>query len=126
MSQIKKASQLGMPFGTACNRLRKLVLFKLLCELNKNICFQCEATIESADQLSIEHKQPWMDTPSPQELFWDLDNIAFSHLNCNVGAGRKPHQKRFTQEDNRAHWRAQQKRYYTPERRRQKFLKHGY
>jgi hypothetical protein len=31
--------------------------------------------------LSIEHKQPWEGIST--ELFWSLDNIAFSHLRCN-------------------------------------------
>ena len=81
------SEQLGMPRGTAANRLRKLVLFDVLKRHNENACYRCSEIIESAEQLSIEHKQPWEHVDA--RLFWDLDNIAFSHLSCNSAAGRK-------------------------------------
>jgi hypothetical protein len=82
------SSQLGMPRGTAANRLRKLVLFDVLKRHKENICYRCNQEIETADALSIEHKQPWEHVDAA--LFWDLTNIAFSHLICNVKAARKP------------------------------------
>lgn len=33
------------------------------------------------DTFSIEHKEPWLHN-SP-ELFWDLENITYSHKKCN-------------------------------------------
>lgn len=81
MSNEKKSATLGMPHGTACNRLRKNILFHLLKKLNENICFKCEIAIESVDDLSIEHKKPW--EGRDPSLFWDIENIAFSHLHCN-------------------------------------------
>jgi hypothetical protein len=87
----KKSSQLGMPFGTACNRLRKQLMFNLVKQLNKAVCFRCNKPIESIDKFSIDHKQPWLDE-SP-ELFWDLDNISFSHKKCNISASRRPFKK---------------------------------
>jgi hypothetical protein len=77
----RKTEQLGVSYSTACNRLRKKVMFKLAQELKKDICFQCNEKIETIEQFSIDHKKPWLDN-SP-DLFWDLDNIAFSHLSCN-------------------------------------------
>ena len=74
----RKSAFLGMPHGTACNRLRKMVLFNLLQRHGENICFKCSETIEHADDLSIEHKEPWEGVSV--ELFWSLENIAFSHL----------------------------------------------
>ncbi len=85
----KKGDQLGMPLGTAYAKLRKSVLFKLVKQTNQNVCFHCKKTIESIDEFSIEHKIPWLD--NNPDLFWNLDNIAFSHLTCNVSAARKPH-----------------------------------
>ena len=84
----KKAEQLGMPIGTASNKLKKEILFSLLEKYNENYCFQCKQKIESSDVLSIEHKIPYLDSDKPKELFFDLNNIAFSHLTCNVGAKR--------------------------------------
>ena len=76
-----------MPYGTAMGRLRKLVLFDVLKRTNLNVCFQCGNTIENAEELSLEHKEPWLhDSP---EKFWDLGNIAFSHLRCNCKASRR-------------------------------------
>ena len=81
-SSTRKSAFLGMPHGTATNRLRKLVLFDLLRRHNENVCFKCTSLIETADELSIEHKQPW--EGRDVNLFWDLNNIAFSHLRCNT------------------------------------------
>jgi len=83
------SAQLGMPRGTAANRLRKLVLFDVLQRHKENNCYRCGSLIVSADELSIEHKQPW--EKIDVKLFWDLTNIAFSHLSCNCGAARKPY-----------------------------------
>ena len=85
----KKYKQLGMPYGTAYARLRKMVLFKVLRESGKNVCFQCNGLIQNVDDLSLEHKRPWLDSADPIETFFDLENIAFSHIKCNVAAGRK-------------------------------------
>jgi len=88
----RKSAFLGMPHGTAANRLRKMVMFSLLERHGENVCFKCSEKIEAADELSIEHKQPWEGVSV--ELFWSLDNIAFSHLKCNrnhrrAGGGAK-------------------------------------
>ncbi len=88
-NNIKKTEQLGMPFGTASHRLRKTILFSLVKKLKENYCFQCGAEIENEEQLSIEHKVPYLDSEDPKNLFFDLDNIAFSHLNCNIGAAKR-------------------------------------
>lgn len=78
----KRSAQLGMPFATANSRLRKSILFMLLQKYEENKCYVCKQVIVSKDDLSIEHKLPWEDVDP--KLFWDLDNIAFSHIRCNV------------------------------------------
>jgi len=85
----KKAIQLGMPHGTASAILRKSILFAVLKKHSENFCFQCNEEISSVDELSIEHKVPWLDSENPTELFFSLDNIAFSHLHCNSSAARR-------------------------------------
>ncbi len=84
MSNKKKYEMLGMPFGTAQNKLRKQILFMLLEKLGWLDCFRCGLDIESVDNLSVEHKKPWVNESA--DLFWDLENIAFSHASCNSGA----------------------------------------
>lgn len=82
----KKAAQLGMPSGTAANQLRKMVMFSLIQRLDEDWCFRCGEPIETVDELSLEHKEHWLDVDV--DLFWDLDNVAWSHLSCNSGAKR--------------------------------------
>jgi hypothetical protein len=74
--------QLGMSQGAASGRLKKILLFQFLVRLKENFCFRCKAEIVSVEDLSVEHKEPWEGISA--DLFWDLNNIAYSHLKCNV------------------------------------------
>lgn len=76
-----------MPYGTAVNRLRKKVLFHLLCKLQENVCYRCEKPIEKEDDISLEHKIGWVNVSA--DLFWDLSNIGFSHTWCNYSHGTR-------------------------------------
>lgn len=87
----KKNQTLGMPHGTACGRLRKNILFHLLQKHGEDVCIRCNKKIETVSELSIEHIKPWEGISS--ELFWDVDNIAFSHIKCNV-----PHRHNMNQD----------------------------
>ena len=87
-SKIKKRKQLGMPSGTAYHRLKRKIMFDLICQLDLNWCYQCGAKIETVKDFSVEHKEPWLDSANPKELFFDLENIAFSHQSCNYRASR--------------------------------------
>lgn len=88
-----KKKLLREPFGTANAKLKKSIFFKLLQEVGKDVCFQCGRKIEAINELSIEHKVPWMGTDNPVESFYDLDNIAFSHLVCNIRASSIKYKK---------------------------------
>ena len=90
----KKDEQLGMSHGAAANRLRKAIMFELVRETGRNVCFQCGEAIEDIANLSIEHKIPWLDSEDPVGLYFDLGNIAFSHLRCNCAASRSTGPKR--------------------------------
>lgn len=79
-----KSKQLGMPFGTANHRLRKQLLFRYVVRCGDNFCYKCTLEITTIEDFSIEHKKPWQGISN--DLFWDLDNIAYSHLKCNVRA----------------------------------------
>ena len=82
----KKNKQLGMHYSTAQHRLRKRILFMLVKRLKLDSCFQCKNLIVDIDDLSIDHKKPWLDADT--RLFWDMGNIAFSHRSCNSSAAR--------------------------------------
>lgn len=75
------AQQLGMSHGAAAGKLKKNILFHLLSRLEENICFKCQQHIECYNDLSIEHIKPWEGRCA--DLFWDMENISFSHLKCN-------------------------------------------
>lgn len=64
------------------NRLRKMLLFQMAQQLGRDTCYRCGDRIDTLDEFSIDHKQPW--SGRNVDLFWSLDNIAFSHLVCNV------------------------------------------
>jgi hypothetical protein len=89
----KKDTQLGMAHGTANNKLRKLLLFKYVTKCGENICFRCGGIIDNIDNFSIDHKQAWLNSEDPVGLYFSLDNIAFSHLDCNVNESKvgRPH-----------------------------------
>lgn len=80
--QKRRSDFLGVSFSTANQRLRKMILFHLLRKHDENLCFKCGKVIEKIDDLSIEHKEPWEGISV--ELFWDMENITFSHIRCNL------------------------------------------
>lgn len=84
-----KHQQLGMNASTASARLVKDVLYRLVVEGGKNTCHQCKGEM-TRETFSIEHKTPWLHSEDPLGLFFDQSNIAFSHIRCNVAAGRRP------------------------------------
>lgn len=90
MAQPNKDKQLGMPHGTARAKLNKSLLFELAKKCSLDICFQCKEKITEISTFSIEHKTPWMHSEEPVKLYFDLDNIAFSHLRCNIKEARNP------------------------------------
>ena len=85
--EIRK--QLGVGQGCANNRLMRKILFNLIKQAGLNVCFQCEEKINLESEFSIEHKTPWFNSTDARSLYFDLNNIAFSHLKCNIGAARK-------------------------------------
>lgn len=127
----KKQLQLGMNPSTAQQRLLRDLLYKLIVETDKDVCFHCGKPL-SRETFSIEHKKPWLDSKDPKALFFNLDNIAFSHHSCNVGAARKPNQKYYSREEKRFaanesqnKKRQEEGRVYDSVSRREKYLRNG-
>jgi hypothetical protein len=80
---------LGMDFGKANHQLRKKIMVEWANKLNLCVCHQCKKPIVDPDDFSIEHIKPWMSGETDEEkrqLFYSLDNIAFSHHHCNAAA----------------------------------------
>lgn len=83
---------LGMAVSTARSRLYKELIFSLTKECGKNNCYRCGKQIESSEDFTVDHKTDWRYKEDANELFFDLDNIAFSHHSCNsacVGGRRR-------------------------------------
>lgn len=79
-------TQLGMSPSKARARFLRIILFDLVKRLKLDICFQCKQKIEKLEDLTIEHKIPWLH--KDLELFWSIENIAFSHHLCNSAKAR--------------------------------------
>jgi hypothetical protein len=94
----------------------------------------------SRQTVSIEHKTAWLGEPNAVELYFDLRNIAFSHLACNRRAARKPTKKVVVTDHGnyvnfstricscdlcRDAWNAYKRLRYTPESRRAKYARTG-
>lgn len=86
----KKKQQLGMNPSTARSRLIGDVLWSFLENSPQNKCFQCGDPM-TRETYSVEHKEPWLDTTDPLKMYFDPNNIAFSHQSCNSAAARRPH-----------------------------------
>ncbi len=78
-----------MPIGTASNKLKKNLLFELVKKCELDTCYRCGNKIETVKEFSIEHKISWYDSDDPINLYFDLDNIAYSHLSCNSTASKQ-------------------------------------
>lgn len=87
MSKNKKQEQLGMNPSTASNRLAKDLLFHFI-QKEGIKCHHCKQEM-ARQNFSIEHIEPWLDSKNPVELYFNLQNVTFSHLSCNVGARRE-------------------------------------
>lgn len=131
---MKKQEQLGINPGTASNRLVKDILFKFVTDAG-HVCFRCGLPM-TRQNFSIEHKIAWLDSADPVGLYFDLNNIAYSHLKCNVEAARsKPAAKCGTAsgyakgcrcDECRIAHAARAKRNYTPEARSKKYRDSGH
>ncbi len=117
-----KDAALGISHGTAANRLRKSIMFALICETKRNVCHQCGAGIWKVEDLSVEHKEPWLAADDPRKAFFDLNNIAFSHLKCNVRAAR-PRPRKIFRSDARLKSMKKKHPSRTPAARRKEYAK---
>lgn len=85
---VKKQNQLGMNPSTASHRLVKDLLWNFIKLTGNDNCCKCGTEMDRSN-FSIEHVQPWLDSENPLELYFDVDNISYSHLKCNVGDRRR-------------------------------------
>jgi hypothetical protein len=123
-----KKAQLGMDPGTASNRLVKDILWNYIVKNEENFCYHCGQELER-DSFSIEHKVPWLHSEDPLGLFFDLDNISYSHKSCNSSAGRR-FNKIYENERERRRVQSRRKYWSKPaevrkQKRREQYLRTG-
>ena len=114
--------------STAQHRLVKDILWKLIVQTNNHICCKC-GKVMTRETFSIEHLIPWLDSDNPIELFFDLDNISFSHLSCNMKDSRRPNKREdrasYILEKRQKNTQRARER-YTPEKRKLKYETTGH
>ncbi len=64
-----------------------MIMYNLAKECNKIKCYRCGEIIE-LDEFSIDHKENWLHELDAKHLFFNYENIAFSHNKCNSAARR--------------------------------------
>jgi len=136
--RAEMSRQLGMNITTARSRLVADLLYSFVERLGI-VCHRC-GEVMSRQTVSIEHKTAWLGEPNSVELYFDLRNIAFSHLACNKRAARKPTKKVVVTDHGnyvnfstricscdlcRDAWNAYKRLRYTPESRRAKYARTG-
>lgn len=87
-SNRMKSDQLGLNHSTAQQMLRKKLLFHLVQKCGLDTCIRCGKPIIDSKSLSIDHIKPWLYSNDPAKLFFDVENIGFSHTFCNYSAKR--------------------------------------
>lgn len=130
----KKKEQLGMNPSTAQGRLVKDILWSLIVKTGQTVCCKCGKEMHR-ETFSIEHLVPWLDSEDPVGLFFDLDNISFSHLKCNITDIRRKQTTCGTSRMYKSGCRCEKcvaykvvenRGVYTPEKRRERYLRKGY
>jgi len=86
-----KSEKLGMSYSKAASRLRKKLLFTFAKKCKMTNCYRCGKEIENEMNFSIEHKVGWQYSENPKEMFWDTNNIVFSHKSCNYAEAGMTH-----------------------------------
>ncbi len=78
-----------MNYSTATHQLKKKLMLKLAKQCGMSYCYRCGKEIETAEDLSVDHKESWLNSENPVKMFWDVDNLAFSHRTCNSDASHR-------------------------------------
>lgn len=127
-SKAEKKRQLGMDPGTANYRLTRDLLWNFILVTGCHHCYRCGEEM-TRENFSIEHVKPWLHSEDPLGLYFDIDNISYSHQSCNYSAGSRPNKIYESQEER---IRVKSRRRYwsmSPEvrkqRRREQYLRTG-
>jgi len=88
-STDKKREILKESYGKANAKLKKSIMFMLAQKCGMDTCYRCGKRILTVGEFSVDHMEDWLNSDNPSELFYNLENISFSHLPCNVLASNR-------------------------------------
>ncbi len=74
--------------STARQHLLRKIIFDLVQKTDRDFCYRCSQRIVDLSDFSIDHKVPWLGQDNEEELFFNLENIGYSHRSCNYKARR--------------------------------------
>lgn len=117
----KFKEQIGLSVSTARNRLIKLLVSKMLDERGE-VCFRCGKPLNG--DWTIDHVENWLDSDDPVALFFDVENVAYSHHACNSRHTRNYSGVEMTENERKRAW-EKENRVYDPEKRRNQYLRTG-
>lgn len=127
----RKKEKLGMNPSTARARLMKDLLFKFVVRAGHK-CYRCGREL-TKETFSLDHKNDWLDAENSSELFFDVENVAFSHVICNTLAAADKNRKYHNEEDRRRAKTESKNRWYRrldkgerSTRRRDQYVRHGH
>lgn len=84
--KAEHAADLGFNQIAHANRiLMKSLVFYYAKKLGLTNCYRCSKPL-TIDDFTIDHKKSWRNEENAKELFFDPENIGFSHHNCNSSA----------------------------------------
>ncbi len=83
------AESIGHSQMAHANRvLMKDLVFDYAQQLGLTNCLRCGKPLTRGD-FTLDHKTPWRGMDNAKELFFDIENIRFSHFSCNSSAPKR-------------------------------------
>lgn len=123
-SSQKKNQQLGMNHSTANGRLNRDLLWNFVKSTGADLCCKCSKPM-CRDTFSVEHVIPWLDSEDPVGLFFDISNIKYSHIRCNISDARRVKKYETPDDRNKAKRKYDPLRVYCPVKRKEQYKRHG-
>ena len=88
--RLKAEAQLGMEMKSASTKLMRDLLWQYIENSGETLCHACGEPL-CRETFTVEHIEKWLDSEDPAGLYFDLNNISFSHQRCNTPRIRPQH-----------------------------------
>lgn len=126
MADDKRSRLLGMSFMTARQRLDRDLLFAFATAAGHK-CYRCGGEL-TRDDFSVEHKEHWTGASDPKAAYFDLSNIAYSHVHCNSKFSTRNREHSYAKGCRCDECKAEKRSYrseYSADKRRDRYEKYG-